>query len=73
MQNIKSAIHNRVSTICQSYVKKYHPVFWQQFCEKAEAEYSNGARRRATEEAMEAIVNPQKDPNNPYNDPGYIG
>jgi hypothetical protein len=55
-QNISSSIHNRVSTLCQAYVRKTAPEVWAKFREKAEHEYKFQQRRRNTDEDIEQAL-----------------
>jgi hypothetical protein len=58
-QNIAASIHNRVSTLCQSYVRKYHPEDWAKLRAKAEHEYKFEKRRRNSEDDLEIALSIQ--------------
>jgi len=55
-QNLAASIHNRVSTLCQAYVKTYHPSVWTKLREKAETEYRDHARRRNTKHDLDLAL-----------------
>lgn len=59
MKNVAASIHNRVSTLSQAYVKKYHPTVWKKLRTKAEQEYSSNQCRRTTVDDLEAILTPK--------------
>lgn len=54
--NLSASIHNRVSTLCQAYVKQYHKDIWEKLRAKAEDEYKNSTRRRTTNKDLEMAL-----------------
>lgn len=71
MKNLYGCIHNRCSTLCQAYVKEFYPEVWLKLRAKAEHDYEHRSARMTIDEVKRAL-NPPVDPNNPYNDPGFV-
>jgi hypothetical protein len=74
MNQIESAIYNRISTKCHLFVKEYYPTEYKRLCCAAEEEYRNRQYRRTSfaqlQQALKNVPNhPQTSVDDPNDDP----
>lgn len=68
MTKKQMAIHNRISTKCQAYVKYNHPELFKTFSNQCQLEYERGACRRNSYSDIQKALKPRNPGAGPVSD-----